>query len=287
MRRKLLPWLWDRGPLEKLAEWLQGYDLPPVGDEITPSQWLLDALGPADEELRTVLAEQVGKAIQKSRWDVEPPGGRKEEFVRNLLALIEGLRKPAILGDAIWHVLQRRAYLPIEGSTEPVPGHPLVRAVMYNQPDGRFHDFWRSAFLAERQLKAMPEYVSEGLLGFSYVGLPPNVFGIVEGANTAKNWSYNLRIIVDILAQAFNRVWAEYPDKPGIAEDSLLLAQAIESGWSEPIVVAWRRSEPNVLARSCSLPLVSQVMRTNSVLTNPFIRKVLKLEARSSYRMAA
>ena len=45
MRRKLFPWLsarsWNFAPL---VEWLQGYDLPAVSDEVTPAQWLLDAV---------------------------------------------------------------------------------------------------------------------------------------------------------------------------------------------------------------------------------------------------
>lgn len=242
MRRKLIPWLRDRGPSERLAEWLQGYDLPAVGDEVTPSQWLLDALTPPHEELRTDLAARVRTAIIDRRWDVDPPGRRGAVLVNNLMALVEGLRQPAILGEAVWSMCQRRAHLPLADSKHPAPGHPLVRAVLYNQPDGCLRDFWYSEFLAEREPREMPDYVANGLIGVSYMGSAPNTVGIMEGANEAKNWSLKGSQVVGILAPGFKRVWSEFASNRDLAVDSLWLAQAREDGWSVPILDAWQQS---------------------------------------------
>lgn len=45
MRRKLFPFLsLKNAPLDKLFDWCQGYDLPPVGDETLPWEWLLLAV---------------------------------------------------------------------------------------------------------------------------------------------------------------------------------------------------------------------------------------------------
>lgn len=247
MRRKLLPWLLERGPLEQLAEWLQGYDLPPVGDEVTPPEWLLDALTPGQEELRVVLAEQVSTAIIERRWDVEPPGRRKEDLVRNLLVLAEGLRRPDLLGDAIWYVCERRLYVALPGSERPAPGHPLARAILSNQPDSRFSDFWVSEFLKERQRTDMPDYVSYGMLGMSFMGSAPNVVGIVDGAGSANKWSFPVPDIVDVLSSGFGRVWSEFQTNRELATNVLKIAASGESCWSQPILAAWRQSTADSL----------------------------------------
>lgn len=274
MRRKLLPWLWERGPLEKLAEWLQGYDLPPVGDEVPPSQWLLDALRPDEEELRTVLAERLSTAILKRRWDVEPPAGREQDLVRNLLTLAEGLRSPAVLGEAVWTVYKRRADVRLEGSKEPVPGHPLVGAVMYNQPDERFRGFWTTGMLAEQKVAETPEYAATGLLGMSHMPISPSVSEIVEGANEAKRWSLGAEKAVSILTPGFRRVWSEYPEDRMLTVDVIKLAGTADDRWSEPILVAWGHS---VLG---ALPSVEAE-------TFAYIKKVISFVERSPFRAAA
>jgi transcriptional regulator with XRE-family HTH domain len=274
MRRKLLPWLWERGPLERLAEWLQGYDLPPAGDEVPPSQWLLDALRPDEHELRTLLAKQLGKAILARRWDVEPPAGREQNLVRNLLTLAEGLRSPSVLGDAVWTVYQRRAYVRLEGSTDPVPGHPLVGAAVYNQPDGRFRDFWTTGMLGEEKVAEAPDCAATGLVGMSHMGIPPNVAGIVEGANVAKKWRMEGGKVVGILAHGFRRVWSEFPGERMLTVNVIVTAGKVDDGWSEPILVAWDQSVPG------ALPSVEK-------RTFDYIGNVIKIAKRSRFREAA
>jgi hypothetical protein len=200
----------------------------------------------------------------------------------------------------------RREYLPLEGSKNPTPEHPLTRAILYNQPDERFWDFWRNGFLRERERQEMPDYVATGLVGMGYTGLAPNVMGIVEGANQAKRWSLNIRQIVDILAQAFARVWSEFAGDFGVAEDSLRMAQALESGWSEPILVAWLESlsgtlraqeagmhafVQNVVAQvgvGSAVADRSQISegRERTIEINEFIEKVRRIAARPAYREA-
>ncbi|MEK7993366.1 MAG: helix-turn-helix transcriptional regulator [Planctomycetota bacterium] len=273
MRRKLLPWLWNRGPLEKLAEWLQGYDLPPVGDEVPPSQWLLDALRPDEQALRTSLAERLSQAILRRRWDVEPPPGRQQDLVRNLLNLAEGLRSPAVLGDAVWTVYQRRPYVCLEGSKKPAPGHPLVGAAMYNQPNELFRGFWTTGMLAEREVAEMPEYAATGLLGMSHMPVPPNAVGIVEGADEAKKWSLGNEKVVGILRYGFRRVWSEFPSERMLTVNVILTAGKVDVGWSEPILVAWKQSVPGPLP-------------TPDAKIFPYMENVVRIAERSRFRAA-
>jgi hypothetical protein len=258
MRRKLIPWLRNEGPLEKLGDWMQGFDLPLAGDDTEPSEWLLQALLPADGQLEDALAARVAEFIQKAFWTRADPGKRQVRSVRNVFALAEVLRKPVVLGQAVWTAYGQRADLPFPGSDEPGPEHPLIRALTYNQPAEEFPDLWSlwaSRFLEERD-KRMPDYVGAGLVGLSRLQEAPNVFGIVQGASQAKRWSLDLPKISATLGSGFSRVWAEFPDEQVLKKNVIVMAANLPDGWSVPIIKGWFESIPGGIPPELRDPIV-------------------------------
>jgi hypothetical protein len=233
----------------------------------------MDALRPERDEMRAALAERVSKAITGLRWDVKPPG-RGEELVRNLFLLAEGLRLPTLLGDALWTASRRRADLPLPGSANPDPEHPLVRAVMYNQPDGRFWDFWATLFLTEREPRSMPGYVARGLVGLGYAGVAPNIVDITNGANEARKWNLRVKETTSILAQSFSQLWKEFASHPTLSVEVVKAALNVPRPWNEVTLDGWAQS-------------VKGNLPAQPAETHEYIQNIVKLAGRLHHAAAA
>ena len=166
--------------------------------------------------------------------------------MRNLLRLAEGLRAPAILGDALWQVCQRRALIALPDSAHPWPGHPLARAILVNQPGSQFRDFWTTEFLGEAQERTTAQELSQsaayGLLGLANMGTAPYVGGIVDGARLAASWPLTSHEVVDIMVAAFKDVWSAFAAHKWLPIDVLTMAEASSLGWSGLVIKAWTDS---------------------------------------------
>jgi transcriptional regulator with XRE-family HTH domain len=246
MRHRVNSWIAAGAPVEQIGEWLQGNDLPAVGDETLPCQWILEGLDQRDQDAWHLVADRLSRAIVHFRWDVEPPGGRPST-VEQLFGLAEGLRCASILGDALFTALQRHSHSPLTGDA-PVPGDALARAIMFNQPDGRFRNLWWGHFLRQRAPQLMPEYVAFGLRGISYIGIAPNVSSLVEGIRNTQAWQLTDTSIIQILQFALGQVWNEFTDDPRLPVNTLTLAERTKDGWNQATLTAWRRSRPDILA---------------------------------------
>ena len=136
MQALLQPWLDDehRDP-KRLADWLDGYSLPPVDPGYEPYLWLLQGLptGAALPDYEEKLAHSLVSALDSAS------GSDKAMF--NLLALSARLRCAPILAPALRRLRQSnalagRAYLGIA-----LPD-ALRDALSYNQPDYKMEKDW-------------------------------------------------------------------------------------------------------------------------------------------------
>jgi hypothetical protein len=68
MQGTLIPWLGKKKySLLPLVEWLMGYNLPPVGDEVPAYIWLMDAVGQQPHLVRE-LAKRSAEATSQGIW---------------------------------------------------------------------------------------------------------------------------------------------------------------------------------------------------------------------------
>ena len=92
MRRKMVSWLqqreWDG---TELINWLQGYDLPPVGDEVPPHEWLTTAAKGLSLVLIDELKKRVANVYGRKDRLVGTIIGRPKDFLYNLERLCSAL----------------------------------------------------------------------------------------------------------------------------------------------------------------------------------------------------
>lgn len=96
MRRKLIPWLMANPyEMDRLVNWLQGYDLPLVGDEVSPAQWLLLAVDGQGQQLHNELTRRAAEfrpwlELEHNTLQVKRP----EHLQKNLSELQTALTGP-------------------------------------------------------------------------------------------------------------------------------------------------------------------------------------------------
>lgn len=78
MQRKLIPWLEKTEySLLPFAEWLMGYNLPPVGDEVPPYIWLMDAV----EQHPRLVKELAKRSVEAASRNIWVEGGLSDLFL--------------------------------------------------------------------------------------------------------------------------------------------------------------------------------------------------------------
>src|SRR4051812_6329866 len=91
MKAPIRSWIAKTKPCrpEQLWGWLQGFGLPPVGDDEDPYRWLLYGLEAFDEpSIRVRFAARVRESMDRSpNLDVDPPGKRPKQLLYNLFKL--------------------------------------------------------------------------------------------------------------------------------------------------------------------------------------------------------
>jgi len=144
MRRMLGEWLaredWEP---RQLIDWLQGYDLPPVGHDEEPYLWLLRGLPIANErhQAETRLACRVAKVLE-GKPDKSSPGTRPDEVLYNLFMLAAGLGCPHQLTNPLYEIFERGV---LKGKWLGVDlRQALQAALILNQLDNRLQPVWES-----------------------------------------------------------------------------------------------------------------------------------------------
>jgi hypothetical protein len=116
MADRLKAWLDGPGGSGPLVEWLQGYDLPPVGYADEPYLWLLRGIRAIGPELSSkqdgqtydhLFCKQVAGLLD-DRPDRDRPGDNPERVLYNLFRLCAGLRCPACLAEGLRAILEAK-----------------------------------------------------------------------------------------------------------------------------------------------------------------------------------
>jgi len=159
---EMRPWL--VGPADdntQLIRWLQGYDLPPVGDGDEPYLWLLRSL-PADGDrgaAERALAGHLARLLD-TQPDVNLPGRWPRRLLYNALTMAAALGIPAILSESLIAMFERRV---LAGEWQGVQLSGALRsALIYNQRDQRLKTDWQ---------RMLDHGCHEYLLGDAYSGL--------------------------------------------------------------------------------------------------------------------
>lgn len=169
----------------RVTAWLQGNQMPPVGDDQEPFLWLLDGLPPGGRyyEWVVALAKIVGKLLDQEP-DRASVGRQPERFLYNLLALAAGLDCPNHLFEPLWRMYERCGERVHEqGLSAEESRHllgtwhgllinsVLMNALASNQVDNRFESLW----LAMTANTEDPLFPSRPFDAFeAVVGMPPS-----------------------------------------------------------------------------------------------------------------
>ncbi|MCI0488513.1 MAG: hypothetical protein L0229_18145 [Blastocatellia bacterium] len=171
MRKMLGEWLAreDWQP-RQLIDWLQGYDLPPVGHGEEPYLWLLRGLPPADEryEAEIKLASRVARILE-DKPDEKRPGTRPDEVLYNLFMLCAGLNCADQLARPLYGVFKRGV---LKGEWLGVDlRYALQTALILNQVDDRLYPVWKTMLETGRH-DFLPGDENDGLEGVRF--MPPS-----------------------------------------------------------------------------------------------------------------
>ena len=174
MRRKLADWLEHGTSPEQLNRWLGGQDLPPVGDDLQPSDWLLRGLeGCPVEESRHVdncLARLIGDLRKKpeSEWadrDLE-------------LLSLSRLRPRHEFFEPLFHSYRLRKN---QGDFQVLNTHchtAFLEAIIHNQiTAGPCDQIWEYCIGQQQQVRTG---VYLGLKGFAFAPERPNAWDVVN-----------------------------------------------------------------------------------------------------------
>lgn len=92
MKRKLVNWYMEEEEKEKhLCEWLQGYDLPPVGDEVSPIEWLFVGTDGQPEVRQHLYDCAMNLRARVEEYALLTRAGREQDFRSNLAELLQRL----------------------------------------------------------------------------------------------------------------------------------------------------------------------------------------------------
>ncbi|HYH86170.1 MAG TPA: hypothetical protein VEX60_12005 [Pyrinomonadaceae bacterium] len=214
--------------LEEAYDWLQGYYLPPVGHDDYPFVWMHRGLLLIEEryEAETELARRMARVLQENP-DVTRPGTRPDELLFNLFMLCTSLSYPAVLGEPLLAVYERRKLGGEWLGTDLRVA--LTAALISNQIDKRLLPAWQ-AMLEDKDDDFLIGNVRYGLDGITF--MPPSEAAPDEPAldeigNALKTVARNLSQEHDRRAEfkAFVKTVTDtYPGRPTWAVDLVQIA---------------------------------------------------------------
>jgi hypothetical protein len=167
---RLEPWLDDdEGGKDHLVRWLQRYELPWIGYDDEPFEWLLRALTLASNPdlVRIKLATWLAGLLNGER-DLAPGKqtdvDRREQLLYNALMLAAGLRSPDLLQEPLQRILEHRD-LAGRWLSYDLRG-ALLHALIHNQGDGRLRSTWIQMIQEGRHdfLPGDEDYAFSGIL---------------------------------------------------------------------------------------------------------------------------
>lgn len=99
MSRSLETWIHQQTPADQLVRWLSGQNLPPVGDDLPPAHWIVQALKSCPEP----ESRQAARAIRRQLQQIT----LREPWAQGLLAVVAGWPQPAEFEGPLVDLWQR------------------------------------------------------------------------------------------------------------------------------------------------------------------------------------
>lgn len=127
--------------MQELIDWLQGYELPPVGHDEEPFVWILRGLFLNDDRYKaeSELAFRLAK-LMESDPSSTLLGKRPNQVLYNLFMLCAGLSYPKALAEPLYTIYERRS---VEGEWLGVGLRDALQlALVSNQIDSRLQSIW-------------------------------------------------------------------------------------------------------------------------------------------------
>jgi hypothetical protein len=140
--RSLSIWLSQQSwEVQELVDWLQGYTLPPVGQDEEPFVWILRGVTLNDDRYKaeSELAFRLARFIETEPGSIQL-GKRPNQVLYNLFMLCAGLSYPKVLGESLYAIYEKRS---LEGEWLGVDlRDALLMALVSNQIDNRLQSIW-------------------------------------------------------------------------------------------------------------------------------------------------
>ncbi len=240
MRRKVLRWLDNHAPIDQLETWLQGYDLPPVGDEEPPSYWILAGFLPSEEKEQPMLVRRLRSCMERRADGIESGIRKPDTLDANLFDLVAKMPRPLEFSvglDANYKRLRGRSQSRLTRSRA---GLALLNAIMHNQESSHFFNVWKDQ-IEEADLEAPYRDFSIGLRGLARIPGAPNAHEVTLGSQIT---AYTLRpgvrksVFVKSLADAYRDVWREFRSTAPMFPDDVLKHLREEGGAHEWVMNA-------------------------------------------------
>jgi len=234
MQKNLLPWLrLENADSGQMARWLQGLDLPPVGDGEPSFLWIVRAVEaePAEAGYRELLVEKVVALLSQA----ESGTRLAAEVFSGAFALLANF--PSEKG---WELLKKWNAEPLR-SKKMLPEGCLpafLSALIRNQRDASLEDEWMDTI--ERGVhKWLPAVELDGFEGLKAIPASPMLGRIdvlskgLRKLSVAKqqrpNTFIDLAMVMEGLKNSFESVF--------LAE--MLLRAGLATGWRTDVVDAW------------------------------------------------
>lgn len=180
MQRQLLPWLNENGSTLQLARWLQGQDLPPVGDLDPPSTWISRAVAvePADSPYRARLAERtLGLLDQILTTDAQYDF--PDEVTVGIFSILADF--PAA---SSWEMLKKIHDNPaLHGRLPKAAQSTFLTALIRSQVDDYLKDEWMKTIEVGHHRWLVHANEFDAFEGLKWIPKRPNIAVIVEGLN--------------------------------------------------------------------------------------------------------
>jgi len=246
MRRKLRRWFDADAPTDQLMKWLQGYDLPAVGDEEPPAYWITSAAEAfTDSEETHLLTRRIRVCLERCA-EADPAGVRKPEVLKtNVFDLVRRRPRPRDYREGLD---DNRTYLSKQHArlTQTRPGLSLLDAIIANQDSTHFSKLWHT-HLEEADEQSPYRDFSIGLRGMARIPSEPNPHEVTYGSSltfsAVRKRKMEPQRFVTSLSHAFTDLWREFlPKSPMFADDTW--RHVLGDGLPEIVLKAFTLSMP-------------------------------------------
>ena len=232
VRSKLIEYLdLDERDPERLAAWLSGRHLPPIGDEEEPWVWLARAVPKADTKRRMALIDALDTLLAR----VEKTAPREDRYLVNLFRLT------AEVGEETFsQALHGRLHSIYEWVHT---GHSHLRraelsalrdSLIRHQTNVFYCDEWFRMIENDRH-EILPGTAVEGFRGLCYIPTRPNLEIIAEGLKRLEARYWDELKYEELLRGVSNRF------QLGVEAQDKLFELSIEKGWNDLLVKAWTK----------------------------------------------